>query len=115
MSATIKITSTTTKATRDRGLLDRWAAAKLGDGTSAKLYDEEAIFNNYSRRSVGSYLGKLNRTIKNQLVLASRGKGKGGVAAILADAKRGSALETIGTNNGCKYFFSNDVETASIG
>ena len=103
MSATIKITSTTTKATRDRGLLDRWAAAKLGDGTSAKLYDEEAaIFDNYSRRSVGSYLGKLNRTIKNQLVLASRGKGKGGVAAILADAKRGSALETIGTNNGGK-------------
>ena len=105
MSATIKITSTTTKATRDRGLLDRWAATKLGDGTSAKLYDEQAaIFNNYSRRSVGSYLGKLNRTIKNQLVLASRGKGTkgGGVAAILADAKRGSALETIGTNNGGK-------------
>jgi hypothetical protein len=41
--------------------------------------------------------------VKNQLVLASRGGGSGGGAgAVLADTRRGAAMETIGTNGG-KY------------
>jgi hypothetical protein len=104
MSATLKITSTTTQATRDRGLLDRWAATKLGNGNMGLLLEEEGpTYTIYNRRSLAGYLARINRTVKNQLVLASRGGGSGGGAgAVLADTRRGAAMETIGTNGG-KY------------
>jgi hypothetical protein len=105
MSATLKITSTTTAATRDRGLLDQWLASKLGNGSMGLLLEDEGhTYNIYNRRSLAAYMSKVNRTVKNQLVLASRGGGPGGGAgAVLADTRRGSAMETIGTNGG-KYY-----------
>jgi hypothetical protein len=76
MSATLKITSTTTQATHHRGLLDRWMSNKLGNGSMALLLEEEGrTYNVYNRRSLAAYMAKVNRTVKNQLVLASRGVG----------------------------------------
>jgi hypothetical protein len=113
---TAKITGAAAKTVRDRARLDSWLAHKQGIGTMALLLEEHNVpFGEYSRRSLSGYIAKNNRKYKSTMMMAAR-PGNAGVADVLASTRRGGSVEAaaVGSMLG-KYFFSNDVETASIG
>jgi hypothetical protein len=111
---TTKITGAAAKTVRDRTTLDRWIARKQGAGTMMILLEEHNVpFGEYSRRSLSGYIAKHNRKLKSTMMMAARPGS--GVADVLASTRRGGTVEAaaVGSTLG-EYFFSNDVETASI-
>jgi hypothetical protein len=108
----LKISGPVTKQVADRKRAEHWVIVKEGNGSANQLQEEQPNpFAEYSRRSLAGCIAKMNRQYKNKMVMGARPGA--GVAEVLASTRRGGTVEAVGSTLG-KYFFSNDVETASI-
>jgi hypothetical protein len=104
-----KISGPAAKQVADRKKVERWVIVKNGEGSLHALVEEQnETFGGYNRRSLSGFIAKCNTKYKHKMVMGSRPGS--GAADVLASTRRGGTVEAVGG----KYFFSNDVETASI-